>query len=256
MHSLPQNASAQTEESDCQNPITTKDDMHFSFTLSTCVTAMVTMVTPSSGVSSEVITIEGSDFSTTNEDNIVMFGSHVCTVASSTATSVTCTMDLSQSPVPFEPLTVSVLVKGLGYAIVTPAVNHTTTFELIPSVESFAPKRGSIAGGTTVVITGQGFVDGMSVMIGGAGCDVTQVSFTQITCTTSTSQMVEKLNQTVVLSLVKNNQEHTGMCKDSGGCMFDFMDNQTPEVTNVQPATVSSPNTAVTLDGTKVTYFS
>jgi hypothetical protein len=38
--------------------------------------------------------------------------------------------------------------------------------------------------------------------------------------------------------------------------MFDFMDNQTPEVTNVQPATVSSPNTAVTLDGTKVTYFS
>ena len=216
---------------------------------------MVTMVTPSSGVSSDVITIEGSGFSITNEDNTVTFGGHVCTVTNSTATSITCNMDMSQNPVPFEPLAVSVQVKGLGFAVVAPAENHTTTFELISSIESITPRRGSIAGGTTVVISGQGFIDGMSVMIGGARCDITQVSFTQITCATSTSQNAERLNQTVILSLVKDNQQHTGMCKDSDGCMFDFMDNQTPEVSNVQPATISSPNTVITLDGTKVIYI-
>jgi hypothetical protein len=251
LYSLPQNTSAQTEEVDCQNPITTKDNEHFSFTFSTCATAMVTMVTSSSGVSSDVITIEGSDFSLTKEDNTVMFGSHACSVATSTATSITCSIDTSQNPVPFQPFDVSVHVRGLGFAVVAPAVNHTTTFELIPSVESITPKRGSIAGGTTVVITGQGFIDGMSVVIGGARCDVTQVLFTQITCT-STSKMTQKLNQTVELSLAKDNQQHTGICKDSDGCMFDFMNSQTPEVTNVHPATISLPNTVITIDGTKV----
>ena len=253
LYSLPQNTSAQTKEVDCQNHITTKDNMHFSFTFSICATATVTMVTPSSGVSSDIITIEGSDFGIRNEDNTVMFGSHVCTVTSSTATSITCNLDTSQSPIPVKPHAVSVHVKGLGYAIVAPAVNHTTAFELIPSSESITPKRGSIAGGTTVVITGQGFIDGMSLMIGGARCDVTQVLFTQITCTT-TSAMTEKLNQTVELSLIKSNQQHTGICKNSDGCMFHFMDDQTPEVTNVQPVTISSPNTVITLNGVKVIW--
>ena len=212
------------------------------------------MVTPSSGVSTNVITIVGSDFSTTNADNTVMFGGHACSVTSATETTIECTLNMSQKPEPFQAFAVSVNVKGRGYALVAPAVNESITFELIPSVESISPKRGSIAGGTTVVITGQGFVDGMSVMIGGARCDVTEILFIQITCVTSTSENVQKLNQTVVLSLVKDNGKHTGMCKNSDGCMFSFMDSQTPEVLDVQPATVSSPNTVITLTGSKVMF--
>ena len=213
------------------------------------------MVTPSSGVSSDVITIGGSDFSTTNEDNTVKFGGHVCTVISSNKTNITCKLDMSKSPAPFETLAVSVHVKGLGDAINVPAANHTTTFHLIPSVESITPTRGSVAGGTTVSITGQGYVDGMSVMIGDARCNVIQLSFAQITCITSTEGNTEKLNQTVVLSLMKDKHERTGSCKDSDGCMFDFMDSQTPEVTGVQPSTITLPSTEITLNGTKVMYI-
>ena len=255
IHRLPLNASAKTKETGCETSITTKDDTHYSFTFSTCVTAMVIIVTPSSGVSSDVITIEGSDFSITNEDNTVKFGSHGCRVISSTKKTITCKLDMSQSPAPFEPLAVSVHVKGLGNAIDAPATNHTTTFQLIPSVESITPKRGSMAGGTKVNITGQGFIGGMSVMIGDARCNVIQLSFTQITCITSTNENTEKLNQTVVLSLMKNNEQRTGICKDSDRCMFDFMDSQTPEVTGVQPSTITLPNTVITLNGSKVMYI-
>lgn len=252
---MPSNTVAQTEEADCQSPITTKDKVHFSFTFSTCVTSKVTMVTPSSGVSSDVITIGGSDFSTTNEDNTVKFGSHVCNVISSNKTTITCKLDMSESPAPFEPLPVSVHVKGLGDVIDAPAANHTTTFHLIPSVESITPTRGSVAGGTTVNITGQGYVNGMSVMIGDARCNVIQLSFAQITCMTSTNGNTEKLDQTVALNLMKDKHEHTGSCKDSDRCMFDFIDSQTPEVTGVQPSTITLPSTEITLNGTKVMYI-
>lgn len=212
------------------------------------------MVTPSSGVSSDVITIEGSDFSITNEENTVKFGSHVCTVISSTKTTITCKLDMSQSPPPFEPLAVSLHVKGLGDVIDAPATNHTTTFQLIPSVESITPKRGSMAGGATVNITGQGFIDGMSVTIGNARCNVIHLSFAQITCITSTNENTEKLDQTVVLSLMKDKEERMGICNGSDGCMFDFLDSQTPEVTGVQPSTITLPNTVITLNGSKVMY--
>ena len=185
-----------------------------------------------------------------------MFASHVCDVLNSTSESITCRLNTSKSPMPFERLEISVQVRGLGQAIVAPAVNHTTSFEFIPSVEAITPRRGSIAGGTTVVIRGQGFVNGTSVSIGGASCDVTSVEFTQIECVSPTSVMVEKLNQSLVVSLVRDNHEHRGMCKDSAGCMFDFMNSQTPHVTNVQPSIISSPNSVITLNGSKVMYFS
>lgn len=161
-------------------------------------------------------------------------------------------MDTSKNPAPFQPYVVSVRVKGLGYAIVAPAENYTTTFELIPSIKSIAPKRGSIAGGTKIVLTGQGYIDGMSVMIGAAECTVTEVLFSKLTCTIITSEIWEKLNQTVGVSLTKDNQQHTGICKASDGFTFDFMDIQTPEVTQIEPATIRLPNTVITLRGTKV----
>ena len=212
------------------------------------------MVTPASGVSGDVITIEGTGFSANNKDNVVKFGSHDCHVDNSTLTSITCILDMSKSPTPFEPFDVSIRVRGFGFTIVASAMNHTTTFQLTSSIESVSPRRGSIAGGTTLVITGQGFIDGISVAIGGARCDVTEVRFTRITCVTSALGISEKLNQTVVISLVKDKVEHRGMCKDPKGCMFDFMDSQTPEVSNVQPQTVSLPNTVITMNGTKVIH--
>lgn len=54
-----------------------------------------------------------------------------------------------------------------------------------PAVTSISPATGPTDGGELVTITGTGFEDGATVMIGGADClQVTTVSTTQLTCTT------------------------------------------------------------------------
>lgn len=54
-----------------------------------------------------------------------------------------------------------------------------------PSVSSVNPTAGSVAGGTTITITGTNFSSGATVTVGSAACtNVTVVSATSITCTT------------------------------------------------------------------------
>lgn len=54
-----------------------------------------------------------------------------------------------------------------------------------PTVTSIAPNSGSLAGNTSVAITGTGFLGGATVDLGGASCSsVVVVSGTSLTCTT------------------------------------------------------------------------
>jgi hypothetical protein len=63
------------------------------------------------------------------------------------------------------------------------AANSTTS--VTPTVISVSPSSGTIAGGTSVTITGTAFQTGAAVTTGGAACTgVTLVGSTQITCTT------------------------------------------------------------------------
>ena len=72
-------------------------------------------------------------------------------------------------------------------------LNHTTTVSLVvgtpaatgPTVSSVAPGAGTNAGGTSVRITGTGFLSGATVSFGGtAATNVSVVSSTSITATT------------------------------------------------------------------------
>jgi hypothetical protein len=59
------------------------------------------------------------------------------------------------------------------------------TFRPAPTISAIAPAIGKVAGGTAVVITGTGFVNGLQVVMGGGGCtSLTVVSATQATCLT------------------------------------------------------------------------
>lgn len=60
------------------------------------------------------------------------------------------------------------------------------TYQPAPSVTSVSYSSGALAGGTSVTITGAGFVNGATVDFGGSSCNSpTVVSSTSITCTTS-----------------------------------------------------------------------
>jgi N-acetylneuraminic acid mutarotase len=56
-----------------------------------------------------------------------------------------------------------------------------------PTVTSISPTTGSAGGGTSVTITGTNFQEGASVSVGSACVDITVVSYTTITCTTTAS---------------------------------------------------------------------
>ena len=53
-----------------------------------------------------------------------------------------------------------------------------------PSVESITPNQGPAGGGTSVKITGKGFLEGASVTIGAAASEVTFISATELTART------------------------------------------------------------------------
>ena len=211
------------------------------------------MVYPSTGESTSKITINGSGFSPINHENIVMLGHHVCNVETSTTTSITCRLDISEAPRPFERLGVSVKIAGLGQAIVAPSANRTTFFELIPSLNVLNPTVGSVVGGTKMTIKGQGFVPGMQVMIGGGVCDIRHLSYSMIECTTPPSKnpAIETLNEPVSVVNGKHDQWLKAVCLAQSSCLFLYSDDQTPKVFQLEPTTIDHPNTILTINGTK-----
>ena len=170
-------------------------------------------------------------------------------------TSLTCRLDTSKEPVPFERLPVSLKIVGIGSAIVAPQQNHTVFFELIPSLVSLRPTRGSTLGGTKLVIEGKGFLPGMQVKIGGSACNIRHISYTKIDCTTPpyNNPEIETLHETISLIFQKHDQELKGICSPPSSCLFSYSKQQTPTVNQVQPSTINSPNTVLTINGTKFT---
>ncbi|KXZ43941.1 hypothetical protein GPECTOR_77g37 [Gonium pectorale] len=134
------------------------------------------------------VTVTGNGFDTNASRVAVRFGSSICNVTSSTATSLTCvTGPLAAKPdaVVTAPLSI---VPTIGAGEFT---YSAYSFALDPSLEaavsSVTPARGSTEGGTPVTITGVGFALGAetTVTVGGTPCtSVNVVSSTSITCTT------------------------------------------------------------------------
>lgn len=64
-------------------------------------------------------------------------------------------------------------------------ITATDAFEFIGSVDSVTPNHGPLTGGTSVTISGSGFIDGSTVTFGGApATDVVVVDQATITCVT------------------------------------------------------------------------
>ena len=103
------------------------------------------------------LTITGENFSATQCENEVYIGGVLCPLDSSSVTSLVCTFGSGSELFPNYAHSIEVLVKNVGYAI------QEGEFELqfIPVVSSFSPSTGSTAGGTTVTINGDGFIEGL-----------------------------------------------------------------------------------------------
>lgn len=123
---------------------------------------------------STAVTVNGTGFLVGAS---VKFDTATCVVTAITATAIDCLTPAHAAG------TVSVTVTNADTQSGTLASAYT--YQAAPTVLSISPAYGNSAGGTSVTITGAGFLAGTSVMIGGNNCAVTAETSTTITCTTT-----------------------------------------------------------------------
>jgi hypothetical protein len=103
-------------------------------------------------------------------------GIQTCTIVFQNATILTCSLpglETNSQPI-------SVSISGLGKAL----INANVTMSGKPGVSSVYPSLGSVNGGQTVTLTGNGFSANTAVTIGGILCKVFSFSVSELVCVT------------------------------------------------------------------------
>ena len=77
-----------------------------------------------------------------------------CPLVSGTSTQLTCRIGLGSGLFANYPYNVDVLVANQGYAL----TSETYELRFVPKITSLSPNVGSVAGGTKIVIQGDGFL--------------------------------------------------------------------------------------------------
>jgi hypothetical protein len=190
----------------------------------------LTSITPTNGptVGGTTVTLTGTGFSMIGTPKC-QFGTSVVIATVSSATSATCT-----SP---GPITGSIVVQ---FANDAQSFVGTPTFLYInPIVTSFAPINGPTTGGTTVTLTGTGFVMGNAFCQFGASTPVTAT----VTSATSATCVSPAGNGGVSLQYSNNGQTYVA------SNTFNYL---TSTLTSISPTTGPvAGGTTVTLTGTE-----
>lgn len=195
------------------------------------------LIAPATGSSAggTAVTITGTQF---RAGAAVTFGTSAATnVVVVNATTITATA-------PARPIgATSVIVANSDAQSATLASAYTYTAATAPTVTSVSPSSGTVAGGTSVTITGTSFVSGATVTFGGtASSSVTVSSATSIVATSPA-----RGSTGLVAIAVSNPDTQTGIIANA----FTYNPLPAPTVTTI--AATSGPaagGTSVTITGT------
>ncbi|XP_045037491.2 fibrocystin-L [Desmodus rotundus] len=145
-----------------------------SFSYSESIIAFITRISPNSVTGSVEALIEGEGFGTILEDIAVFIGDQQFRAIDVNENNIT--VLVTPLPAGLHPLSVVVGSKGLAWGNLRV---HS------PAVASIAPTSGSIGGGTTLVVTGNGFHPGnTTVSIGDEPCQIISASSSEVYCRT------------------------------------------------------------------------
>jgi hypothetical protein len=145
-----------------------------SLVYSTAITPTILSVNPTSGSVSQVLTISGTHF--VSSQTSVLVGNVPCAVLTVSTTAITCT--LGSSPAGSQPVIVQVTSAGNS--------NSNVQFQYALHVNSVTPMQGSYGGGQLLTIAGDGFNGSdLSISVCSQACQsIIVVSNTQVTCLT------------------------------------------------------------------------
>ena len=224
------------------------DPNKFNFAFWTCATPVIDMIDQHNGTAKTVITITGEGFSTVDCENEIFFSDSVCTVISSSESSLTCSMDKSSEPALGIYHPVSMRVGNRGNALINIMAPEDRSFGVIPNIENISPTVGSLAGGAMVTITGFGFGDSVSVLFGSYACNVVESSYTEIMCETPVSVSSTIMDVEVYVSV--NGQFQKAECETGNQiCQYAYSSSLTPTISSIDPTSMSGATT-FTITGT------
>lgn len=199
-------------------------------------TPVLLAISPGSGATGSTLTIYATGLSTSAAANQVLVGGAACDVLSAaeatgapwaseprTVVRVDCVIPLNEAG----PQSVQVGQLGRGFDI--PRQNFTFTQHL--KLLDFSPRAGSLAGGTTLTLTVDGFPAPGSesfaeVSIGGAPCRVTFTNYTTATCVTTAATAATS----TLTATVRGSVSDSASCPS--GCGFQYTSVSTPTLSS------------------------
>lgn len=189
--------------------------------------------------SKDNLTISGSGFGLNQCENQIIIGNVICPLIKSSASELVCKLDSNSGLIPNFDYPIEVLVKGVGYALQADSFK----IKFLPYIETYSPTIGSIAGGTQLLIKGDGFMpEQTSIQIGQSIFYSTvnaKVNHESILIETST----EKSGK-YEIKVFSNSAQ--AVC--IGSCEFEFTSTNAPQINSVSPQSLNT-SSIVTIVG-------
>lgn len=193
----------------------------------------VSPITPTSGpmTGGTSVQINGTGF---DSGAIASIGGSDCLVTSRSATQLTCTTSAIAAPAAYG-------VTVYNRSTLSATIDNSFVYQ--PVITSVAPSQGPIGGGTSLTLTGQGFLSGVTVTVGGTTCagPVRSPAGTTVACTTGSH--AAGLSDVVLTNSNATTVTATGS--------FTYL-SPAPTVTSVSPIVgpITGAGTIVTIEGT------
>ena len=203
-----------------------------SFEYATGSTPSITTISPSSGSGSMSLIITGLNL---DDTTAVEIGGYECTISSSSATTVSCSLEA----IPGGEYTVKVTSSSLGYS------NEDVEYSSDLSLLTASPTSGSFGGGSALILTGVGFdtVNKPTITVCSSECLISAVTSSEIQCRTPSNAG----SGTELCSITLVQGDSTVSLTD----YFIYDDALTPSVTGLSPVRGGTGGgTSITITGT------
>ena len=225
-------------------------------------TPVLVSTSPATGNEGDTLTVVGHAFSAVASENFVMVGGKPCIVTSASNDGsfspascpvTSCTLEMQTRMIlkcrlphndAFQPHVVATGVIGRGRS---PLLSTAGVVQYARQLRAFEPSRGSLAGGTTVTLYGDGLSERLgdiSVNIGGIRCSVFAANDSHVSCVTGATTSTTSTSSTISMSI----RGVTATCVP-GSCQYTYDDSLTPKLSSATVVTRTTTKWTIRVQG-------